>query len=582
MSVPANLLTVWSELLFDALVRAGVRDVVVSPGSRSTPFVLAAARHPELRCHPILDERAAAFFALGMARVTGRAPLVLCTSGTAPAHYLPAVIEASEAALPLLVLSADRPSSLSACGAPQTTDQQRLFGVHARFFADLGTPEPSAAALRGMRRLVARAVSEAHGPFPGPVHLDARADKPLEPRAAETPQEHALAELAAGIVRDSLVTVPPPRLRADRAALATVAAVLRRAERPALVAGPLGLDEGASEVLALAREHGLALFAEATSQLRYGPREGVVCADAFDRWLERAPADALPDVVLEVGGTPTSGAYLRWTERGGARARFVLGGSRFRDPAARADAVVLGELTEAVHALRSELPERAVSGSFRTALEREERRTWAAVEGALAEAGLAEGTVARALVEALPEGALLGLGNSLPIRHADRFVRGGGASLRVLSQRGVNGIDGAVAGIVGAAQADGRPAALLVGDVTLAHDVGSLALAARLASPLAIVVLDNAGGRIFDQLPVGQAGLTPAEHALFTTPPRIAFDATAAAFGVAYARVENPSGLRSALRDALARPGATLVHAIVPPDGVAALEARIAARMRDS
>jgi 2-succinyl-5-enolpyruvyl-6-hydroxy-3-cyclohexene-1-carboxylate synthase len=579
MTAPANLLTVWSDLLFDALARAGVRDVVVSPGSRSTPFVLAAARHPELRLHAVIDERAAAFFALGFARVRGRPPLLLCTSGTAPAHYLPAVVEASEAALPLVVLSADRPSSLSACGAPQTTDQQRLFGVHARFFADLGAPEASPAALRGMRRLAARAVSEALGPLPGPVHLDARADKPLEPRAARTADEHALAELATCIVSDTLVHLPAPRLQADEAALASIAEALRAAERPALVAGPLGLDAPREALLAFARTHGLALFAEASSQLRFaGPREGILCADAFDRWLEGA-LDAQPDVVLEVGATPTSAAYLRWTAGGGPRARFVLGGSRFRDPSARADAVVRGALEPALRRLRDSLPARPVDPSFAEAVIAEERRGWAAVEAAL-EGPLAEGAVARALVQSLPPGALLGLGNSLPIRHADRYVPGG-ASARVLSQRGVNGIDGAVAGLVGAAVADAGPAALLIGDVTLAHDLTSLALAARVSTPLVVVAIDNAGGRIFDQLPIGRAGLSPDERALFTTPPRIAFDFAAAAFGLAYARAVDEPSLRAALGAAWARPGATLVHAVVPAEGVAAVEARIAGRERE-
>lgn len=566
----ANTLTVWAALLADTLAACGVRDVVLSPGSRSTPFALATARHGALRLHVVLDERAAAFYALGIARVTGRAPVLLCTSGTAPAHYYPAVIEASESALPLVVLSADRPTALAACGAPQTIDQTRLFGAHARMFADLGDPNDAPSALRALRRTIARALAETRGPHPGPVHLNARASKPLEPRHPATDDERELAELAGSL---PVPHVALGRALPDPAALEVVAERLARAERPAIVAGPLSLDAPRDAILALARTRGLALFAEATSQLRFADRSGIVCADAFDRWIEHGAA---PDVVLELGATPTSAAYARWIERGGPSARYVVGGSRFRDPSGRADGVVLGDLHTIVDALSALLPERAVDPEYARAIEACESRVWAAVERALGESdALEEGAVARGLVRALPRGALLSVGNSLPIRHLDRFVPGGG-ELRVLSQRGVNGIDGAVAGIAGAAIADAGPAALFVGDVTLAHDIGSLALAARVQSPLLLVVVDNGGGRIFEQLPIAQAVAGEKELALFTTPPAIDLRAAAAAFGVAYTEATDSPSLHAALAAALSTPRATLVHARVPPHGAARLEARIA------
>ena len=250
--------------------------------------------------------------------------------------------------------------------------------------------------------------------------------------------------------------------------------------------------------------------------------------------------------------------------------------------AGRADLVALGALEPMIDALAAMLPARAIDPAFASAIAHEEARAWSAIERALGDArALEEGAVARMLIEALPERALLAVGNSLPIRHVDRFVTGGRADLRVLSQRGVNGIDGAIAGIVGAALANGGPAALLAGDVTLAHDVSSLALAARLRSPLALVVLDNGGGRIFEQLPLGRAGLGEAELALFTTPPAIDFAAAASAFGVGYALAEDAGSLEVALERALSDDRATLVHARVPPDGVARVEARIAALLAE-
>lgn len=566
---PANLLTVWAELLLDTLAEHA-RDVVISPGSRSTPFALAAARHPALRTHVILDERAAAFYALGLARVTGRPPVLLCTSGTAPAHYYPAVIEASESGLPLLVLSADRPFALAACGAPQTIDQARLFGDHARFFADLGDPRPDG--LRGLRRMASRALAEAMGPDPGPVHLNARADKPLEPRHPETDEERALEAFARSLDAPRITLGD---VQVDPSMLDALAARIARAQRPAIVAGPLALDAPQEAILELARTRGLALFAEAPSQLRFASRPGVFCADAFDRWLERTPDS--PDLVIELGLTPTSAAYARWIERGVSR--IVLGG-RFRDPSGGAAIIALGALGELVDGLAARLPARPVDPAFAAAIEREERRTWSAIEAALGPA-LEEGTAARMLLGALPEDALLTVGNSLPIRHLDRFVPGG-RPLRVLSQRGVNGIDGVLAGAAGAAIADGGPSAILLGDVTLAHDLASLALCARVRAPLAIVALDNGGGRIFEQLPLGRAGLSEGELSLFTTPPNLDLRAAATAFGVGYADASEPDALRDALERALQTDGATLVHARVPPRGAQALEARIEACLREA
>ncbi|MBX3269175.1 MAG: 2-succinyl-5-enolpyruvyl-6-hydroxy-3-cyclohexene-1-carboxylic-acid synthase [Sandaracinaceae bacterium] len=562
MSAPANLLTVWADVLLGALAAAGVRDVVASPGSRSTPFVLAAARHPALTLRVVVDERSAGFFALGLARAGGAPPLLLSTSGTAPAHYYPAVIEASEAGLPLLVLSADRPAALVRAGAPQTTDQTRLYGVHARAFADLGLPEGTDAALATLAQTARWAVERALGPEPGPVQLNAPADKPLEPVQARTDEERALVDRAAGLALGG----PAPRARPspDAAALAALADALARAERPVLYAGPLGADAPRDTVLDFARRVGVTVLAEASSQLRFGPRDGVRTADAFDWWLGESPT---PDLVLEVGATPTSSRTLEWLGRGARVPRFVVGGTRRRDPAGTARAVVLGELGDLLDAIGAR-----VVGVTRErgddAFAVLEERAWARVEACLADAPFGEAHATRCVLERAPEGARLVLGNSLPIRHVDRYVRGGGRRLRILSQRGVNGIDGTLAGAAGAAAASGEPTLALLGDVAFAHDVGSLALAAHAPGPLVLVVLDNGGGRIFEELPVARAGV---DMTLFTTPTALDLAAAARTFGLAYAEAAGTRALEGALDEALARRGATLVRVVVPPHGAAAL-----------
>ncbi len=564
---PENLLTVWADALLGALADAGVRDVIASPGSRSTPFLLAALAEPRLTVTSILDERAAAFYALGLARTRPHPPLLLCTSGSAPAHYYPAVIEASEATLPLVVLSADRPRELALAGAPQTTDQQRLFTVHARAFADLGDPHPGSAALRGMRRTVARLVSLALGPEPGPVQINAPARKPLERVEATSPEGEALAERARSLPP---VSAAPASIALDGATLDELAAAIDAAERPLIVAGPS--RDAAPSALALAARAGAPIFAEAASQLRFADRGDAPGADRLAHWIGGDPG---PDLVLELGGTPTSGEYARWLAASGPARRYVVGGARFRDPSGDATRVVLGD-TEAILAGLTARVRPAAREAWRSTVAARERRADDALERALEREAWCEIHAARAVVDALPAGARLAVGNSLPIRSVDRFVHDRAARLRVLSARGVNGIDGWIAGAAGAAT-DGVPTVALIGDVTAAHDVGSLQLAADARSPLVIVALDNGGGRIFEELPIASAA-SPETMRRFTTPPRLDLAAVARAFGLAADAVEDEPSLRAALDGALARPGATLIHVRVPDHGAA----RVLARVREA
>jgi len=588
----------WAGLLMATLARAGVRDVVVSPGSRSTPFVLAALRTPELRVHDVIDERAAGFFALGQARATGMPSVCLCTSGTAAAHYLPAIVEASRASVPLIVLTADRPLALQACAAAQTIDQVKMYGGFVRAAFDLGASDGREAGLVALRRMTAQAVAKARGPHPGPVHLEARADKPLEPRPARDDGERALARRARALADEgptlSLAATTPAL---PREGIAELAVALARASRPLLVAAPapLGTARARERLAAIARATGAALFADVASQLRLGAVPDGVPIDAAEALL-RLPAArrALePDLVVELGGAPTSSAWERWVAEHPNVPRWVIAPHEWADPHGTAVAIVHADVAEAIDALTDALadaPTRAGS-SLRAWLARAGGIARAVIEEALATAPLlTELEATRRVVRALPDGAQLQLGNSLPIRHADLIVAPEDApTARVLSQRGANGIDGLVAGATGAATASGRPTALLVGDVSLAHDIGSLPLAARATAPLAIVVLDNDGGRIFEQLPIATSfddgAAREAAMGHFLTPPRLDFEAAARMGGLAYVRVgDEPAAtaraaLERALATALGRPGATLIHVVVPPEGAVTLDRAITTRL---
>lgn len=560
-------LTRWANHLASSLAGAGVRDAVVSPGSRSTPFLLALQRHPDIRLHPVIDERAAAFYGLGLIRTTDRPVVLLCTSGSAPAHYAPAVLEASEAGLPLVVLSADRPTRLAHSGAPQTVDQTRLFGSHVRSFVDLGDPSDE---IRSMQRSVATALAHARGPHPGPVHLNARAAKPLEPDPTEVQ-----------------VAAPGPRVIPSRLAAAShdvcvdIAARLDRARRPALVAGPLGLTEGASmrDTVDTLTKRGVALFAECTSQLRLGCA-GEMRLEALDLWLDadktkNKPTDepTAPDTVLEIGATPTSAGYARWLAT--ANVQRVVLCAHPRDPLGTADTVVVADPAATLRRVAEHLT-RDVDADWARTIAHHERRAWAAVDRALTPWG--EAAAMRIVAQRMPEQGVLALGNSLPIRHADRALRACHRPLRVLSQRGVNGIDGTVAGAVGAAIGAAReghaPLVCVLGDVTLSHDASSLALARPVRTPLVFVVLDNAGGRIFERLPIAEV-LDDASMRLFHTPPRIDLRALAASYGVRFEQAEDIDDATRSIDRALATEGATLLRWVVPPDGAERVERQI-------
>jgi 2-succinyl-5-enolpyruvyl-6-hydroxy-3-cyclohexene-1-carboxylate synthase len=554
----------WARALLDAFAQAGVRHVVISPGSRSTPFVVAAAAHPGLVCHDVLDERSAAFFALGQARATGVPSLLLCTSGTAPAHYYPAVMEAAQAFVPLIVLSADRPFDRLGCGANQTVDQAKLFGGYVRHFADLGTAGEGAP--EAARRAAVQAVHWARGPTPGPVHINVHARKPLEPSQNASPID----------VAAPITSAYAPEVTPSAAGIQAAAEVIRSARRGVVVAGPAPLSQARCRdaVVELARHTGFVLCAEAASQLRFMPAGGVAHCDGFD-WLWRTGggrARWTPDVILQLGAAPVSAGYEALIEGASVR-RVVIAPHGWPDPSSRAEVFMQAPVGAAVEALRVALPGPATSAW--PALVEADGIVWRCVRDVQAGAeGLGEAAVAAEVVDACRGRALLAVGNSLPIRHLDSWVRGDGAAVDVVSQRGASGIDGLVSGAAGLAQAQERPVVLLLGDVSFLHDVGGLLAARHAAAPLVVVVINNGGGRIFEQLPVAaRDDLRPhLDH--FVTPQDARLEHAARLYGHRYVGVGSSAELRDALREGVERPGCTVVEAVVAPHGAAVERAR--------
>ena len=581
---PANLLTEWARVLLEGFAEAGVRDVVVSPGSRSTPFVYAASRCERLRLHSIADERAAAFFALGQARITGQPSLLICTSGSAPGHYLPAILEAASSFVPLVALSADRPPELHDCAANQTVDQKKLFGGQVRWFCDLGLPDPSPGALRALRRVAAQAVFSSRFPLPGAVHLNAPAKKPLEPLSPDgcglDAEAAAFRQQVEGLLRTPLTRAYPPTHDPDEAGLAALIRDCRERERGLIVCGPapvsaVRLREPIERLVQLTE---FPLLAEATSQQRFcGTLPGPLQCPAFDLLLgsEDFVRQHRPELILQIGAPLTSAAFERYLQSSPLVRRWVLCPHGWLDPTSSASAILFGELERTLALLVAGLqqpgqPRRTNPSGWADGFCRADARVWALI-GPAGDGPLTEGAIARIVVEALPAHSVLVVGNSLPVRELDTYCRASREEIRVVSQRGLSGIDGLVSGASGVAQAAQTPTTLLLGDVSFFHDLTGLQLARRSETPLVIVVIQNSGGRIFEQLPLlALPWLDAQTRELWTTPSGLSLRPLAELFGIPVHQVHTGQELRDALQQAHLRPGCSLLEAVVPPQEAAA------------
>ncbi len=588
---PKNLLTEWSRLLIGSLARAGVEQVVVSPGSRSTPFLWAALNEPWLKLEVIVDERSAAFFALAQAKVSGRPSLLLCTSGSAGANYFPAVVEAAMTGTPLLVMTADRPFELQGCAAPQTIDQIRLFGHHVRRYVELGLPDADAGALRGLMRAATQAVHAARYPEPGPVHLNVRAKKPLEPQSADDGEGQELAERVAALL-GSVTSASAPRSLPDEVALRRIAASCAAARRGVVVCGGLAPARSAlrEPITRLLEALQFPVLCEAPSQLRIAPvapRLAPLLCDAFDVVLGSAVSrrELAPDLVLQLGAPCTSGMLDKYLSEYSGVERHVVSELGWPDPQSGATSVTAGDLELICEGLTSalEAEARPVADEL-TAFGRKFAAAngvaWNAIETELGSLStLSEGGAVRITLDALPERSLLALGNSLPIREVDIYCRARAGDTLVFTQRGTNGIDGLISGAAGAAMSSGRPTTLLVGDLGFLHDVGGLFAARSLRVPFVVVVLNNDGGRIFELLPLASApGVKPEKLEPWIVSHGLELRPAAELYRHRYARVERADQLRAALREAHAAAGCTVIEVVLEPQGAAQQLGRVRAR----
>lgn len=521
-----NTNALWCSVFVETLVCCGVDTAVVSPGSRSTPLTMALARHPAIEAIPVLDERSAAFFALGRAKRTRRTVVLVCTSGTAGANYLPAIVEAHESGAPLLVITADRPPELRDCASGQTIDQLKLFGDQVGYFHDLAVPEPRLELLRYLRQTVAHACVRTLQPSAGPVHLNAPFRDPLPPIADQTVtslqvvlDETFFTHLAPPAGPEVTVTWTPP----------TTARGLIVAG-PATPADPVAY---AATVGRLARTLGWPVLADALSPVRHHATEGVCVIARYDALLRDTwQARVLrPEAVLCLEGWPTSKVLRSWLEQSGAEVTLVAATAANRDGlhgrtrqiAAEVETLAIADVRpESEYARQWSAAEAEVAGRIDTALEGENE--------------MFEPKVAWLLARHLPAGTPLFVASSMPVRDVEYFWPQNARQPRFHFNRGANGIDGTLSTALGVAHG-GEPAVLLTGDLSLLHDTNGFLLRPKLRGSLTVVLINNAGGGIFEHLPVAQ--FDPPFEEYFATPQLVDFAKLCSAYGVEHIAVRD-------------------------------------------
>jgi 2-succinyl-5-enolpyruvyl-6-hydroxy-3-cyclohexene-1-carboxylate synthase len=543
---PTNRNTALASALVEELARSGVRRAVLSPGSRSTPLAVALWRDPTIEVEVILDERSAGFFALGTGLATRVPAVVLCTSGSAAANLHPSVVEADEAGVPMIVLTADRPPELRDVGAGQTIDQLKLYGDAVRWFCEVGTHEADDEGLLHFRAVGCRAYASAIGnPRPGPVHLNVPWREPLAPVPIDG-EVTATDPLALEGRGDAPLTASvPSRSRADEAVLDRIAERIEAESRGLIVAGRQPDTRLAEPVASLAAAAGYPILAEPTSQLRLGPHDRSLVISAYDAIARGRRADLEPNLVIRVGDTPTSKPLRLWLAAiDGLEQVVVDPGGEWREPSRRAATILRADPMATARALGERLSRMrpgasAVAGApFATRWLEADRLVRDAVDGRLVSLGeLSEPGLWSVLGAAIRDGDSVFAASSMPVRDLEGFLRPGPEGVLFASNRGANGIDGLVSTASGLAAGRGSRTWAVLGDLAVLHDIGGLAAAGRYPD-LRLIVIDNGGGGIFHFLPQAEAMAEPEFEALLGTPGAVDPAEAGRLFGLV---VETPS-----------------------------------------
>jgi 2-succinyl-5-enolpyruvyl-6-hydroxy-3-cyclohexene-1-carboxylate synthase len=548
-----EILTRYTANFIDELTKNGLTDVVISPGSRSTPLAIPVAEHKNLREWVIIDERSASFFALGMAKKTKRPVALICSSGTAAANYFPAIVEAKYARVPLIVLTADRPPELRDVGAPQAIDQMKLYGGYVKWFHEMSLPEASPGILGYARSKAARAVFTAKQGNPGPVHLNFPFREPLSPDfSLENVWDSPRMEKSFSPATTGMKRLHPKQLE-------EFIHQLKDKEKGIFVCGPQVDENLARHLTKLAAKWGWPILADPLSQLRAGDHAKSEIIEAYDAILrnEKIRTELTPDVIIRFGAMPVSKPYLFYVKQHQHVKQFIVeNDSGYREPA--------GNRTEYIFADAASLCkdlERADQTVHRhdAWLAKWQHMNQAAKKHLLQKSHkeITEGEAVRGLMEVIPDNSSIYVGNSMAVRDLDTFFLSTGKKLSVLANRGANGIDGMVSSGLGAAAA-GQPVTLVLGDLSFFHDMNGLLAAKHYKLNITILVINNNGGGIFSFLP--QANDPKHFEALFGTPLDIDFSEAVSMYGGDYAEAKTEEELKKVLQKSYQHDGLSVVE----------------------
>jgi len=565
----------WAQLIVEELRRQGVGYFCVCPGSRSSPLALAVAQEHRVRRIVHFDERGAAYHALGYARGSGKPAAVIGTSGTAAANFLPAVVEASMDSVPLIVITADRPPELRQCGANQTIDQVRLYGDYARFFADLPCPEADIDPAYVLST-VDQAVARAHGPAPGPVHLNCMfreplvpeelKPKPYDPRIAAWCESHS-----PWTERLSPPTAPGKEM------VAQVVARIAAGRRCLVLVGRLRSPAERDAALALIERLGWPALADTLSGLRTLSHDLLISHHSLALAAEPFRQKVIPDTIIQIGTPPVSRAMLQFAEECRAADRITIAPpGAWPDPSRTARLVLEGDVAACCRELTAEChatPDRGYLDLWKKA----SRAVTAAVEDICSRTPRLTGcALVRDLTRRAFDGGLF-LASSLSIRDFDWYADTRPGTPPVAANRGASGIDGTIAAAAGFAAGLDRPVTLLIGDQAFLHDLNSLALLGKTPNPVTVVVANNGGGRIFELLPVAEHKAYLDEY--FVACHDLRFDKVAATFGLDYAQVDSAAAFAQALETARQSGRSSVIEALIDPQADIAVRRQIGAKV---